>query len=91
MNLRFHRDSETEEAHRRHGVTEDEVREVLAAPLEDWQGARVRGFALGQTDAGRYLQIVYVPDREGDSAFVVMAYPLGPVALRALRRRLDST
>ena len=42
--------------------------------------------ALGQTEQGRYLKVVYVPDRE-DSIFVITAYDLGPKALKALRRR----
>ena len=42
---------------------------------------------LGQTEAGRYLQVVYVPDPGGDSAFVVTAYDLTPKAKRAYRRR----
>lgn len=89
MDLRFHRNSETGEAHcLTHGVAEQEVREVLDAPLEDWAGREGARIALGQTEAGRYLQVIYVPDEGADSAFVVTAYPLGPVALRALRRRL---
>lgn len=89
MDLRFHRNPETGESHcRTHGVTEDEVSELLDAPLEDWAGSEGARIALGQSAAGRYLQVVYVPDEGSDSAFVVTAYPLGPVALRALRRRL---
>ncbi|NUQ66262.1 MAG: hypothetical protein HUU20_27695 [Pirellulales bacterium] len=29
---------------------------------------------LGQTAAGRYLQVIYVPDEEPDSVFVITAY-----------------
>ena len=43
--------------------------------------------ALGQTDAGRYLRVIYVPDKEGDGVFVVTAYPLAGKQLRAFRRR----
>ena len=43
--------------------------------------------ALGQTDAGRYLRVVYVPDPIPNSVFVITAYELGPKAKRALRRR----
>jgi hypothetical protein len=42
---------------------------------------------LGRTEAGRYLQVVYVPDAGGDSAFVVTAFDLSPKAKQALRRR----
>jgi hypothetical protein len=43
--------------------------------------------ALGQTEAGRYLKVIYVPDPEPGSVFVITAYDLGPKALKALRRR----
>lgn len=43
--------------------------------------------ALGQTEAGRYLKVVYVPDPAHGSVFVATAYDLGPKALKALRRR----
>ena len=88
MDLRFQSSSEGEAHCIAHGVTEQEVREVLGAPLEDWAGREGARIALGQTEAGRYLQVIYVPDVGVASAFVVTAYPLGPVALRALRRRL---
>ena len=64
------------------------MREVLEAPIEDWPGRDGASIALGQTEAGRYLQVVYVADPVPDSLFVVTAYDLGPQALRALRRRL---
>jgi hypothetical protein len=34
-----------------------------------------------------YRIIIYVPDTDLDSVFVITAYPLGPKAMRALRRR----
>jgi hypothetical protein len=43
--------------------------------------------ALGQTEAGRYLKVIYVPDPAPSSVFVITAYDLGPKALKALRRR----
>src|SRR5678816_1582811 len=51
------------------------------------RGERGSRVALGRTEAGRYLRVVYVPDRMPDSLFVLTAYELGPKALRALRRR----
>ena len=71
----------------RHGVTEQEVRDVLERPLEDRPGSEGSRVALGQTAAGRYLRIVYVPDPEPDSVFVITGYDLGPKAKRALKRR----
>jgi len=44
--------------------------------------------ALGQTDAGRYLKVIYVPDPEPDSIFVITAYQLEGKPLLAYRRRM---
>src|SRR5262249_60685426 len=63
MNIRFLVDTETERPHiYDHGVTEDEVRQVLAKPGEDFRGRKRSRIALGQTAAGLYLQVVYAPD-----------------------------
>jgi hypothetical protein len=43
--------------------------------------------AVGRTASGRYLRVVYVPDPELDSVFVITAHELGPKAKHALRRR----
>ena len=87
MNVRFYIDPETNGPHlHRHGVQEDEAADVLQRPLEDrpgHDGARV----AGQTRAGRYLRIIYVPDPEPDSVFCITAFDLSPKALHALRRR----
>ena len=88
MNVRFYFDRDSGGPHfARHGVTEQEVRDVLARPLEDRPGRDDSRIALGQTGAGRYLRVVYVPDPEPDSVFVITAYDLGPMAKHALRRR----
>ncbi len=88
MELRFYLDPETNEPHIwRHRVGEEEVANVLAAPLEDRAGREGARIALGQTPSGRYLRVVYVVDSTPDSAFVITAYELGPKAKRALRRR----
>jgi hypothetical protein len=42
---------------------------------------------LGQTEAGRYLQVVYVPDEDGEGVFVITAYELQGKAKKAFRRR----
>ncbi len=42
---------------------------------------------LGRTSAGRYLQIIYSPDEEPESVFVITAYELTGKAKRAYRRR----
>ena len=61
--------------------------DVLARPLEDRPGSEGARVALGQTRAGRHLRVVYVPDPEPASVFVITAYELGPKELKALRRR----
>jgi hypothetical protein len=70
-----------------HGVDEDEVRDVMERPIEDRPGREGSRVAVGQTQAGRYLRVIYVPDPEPRSMFVITAYDLGPKALKALRRR----
>jgi uncharacterized DUF497 family protein len=78
VEIRFYIDPETEEPHiHRHGVDEDEVEEVLTRPLEDHPGSEGTRVAVGRTDEGRYLRVIYVPDPEGYSVFVITAYPLG--------------
>ena len=71
----------------RHNVLEHEAEEVLGKPIEDRAGTEGSRVAIGQTEAGRYLRVIYVPDPVPDSAFVITAYDLGPKALKALRRR----
>ena len=88
MKIRFYTDPETNQPHIfRHDVAEAEVEDVLSRPLEDRAGAEGSRVALGQTRAGRYLRVIYVPDPEPDSIFVITAYDLGPKAQKALRRR----
>ncbi len=88
MHVRFYVDPDSGVPHTyRHRVTEGEAEDVLRRPLEDrigHDGARV---ALGQTKAGRYLRVIYVPDPEPESVFVITAFDLGAKALRALKRR----
>lgn len=88
MEIRLYIDPELGEPHiHRHGVAEAEVREILDRPLEDRAGREGARVALGQTRAGRYLRVIYAPDPEPESVFVITAYELGPKAKRALRRR----
>ena len=88
MELRFWIDPETDLPHIfDHGVAEDEVRQVMAGPGEEFPGRDRSRIRLGQTNAGRYLEVVYVPDDEGDGIFVVTAYELTPKAKKAYRRR----
>jgi hypothetical protein len=70
---------------------EEEVEEVLARPIEDRAGRDGSRIALGQSEAGRYLRVIYVPDPTPGSVFVITAYELGEKALKALRRRQKSS
>jgi hypothetical protein len=69
-----------------HQVNEDEVIEVLDKPGEDRTGTEGSRIALGETTSGRYLRVIYVPDPEPDSVFVVTAYDLTGKSLAAFRR-----
>jgi hypothetical protein len=70
-----------------HNVDEVEVIEVLEKPGEDRAGSEGSRIALGQTAAGRYLRVIYVPDPQPDSVFVITAYELVGKPLAAFRRR----
>ena len=61
--------------------------EVLEKPAEDRAGREGARIALGQTASGRYLRVIYVPDPEPDSVFVVTAYDLIGKPLAAFQRR----
>lgn len=88
MNIRYYIDPETGQPHLyNHGVNECEVEWVLMYPGEDRLGDRNARVALGQTEAGRYLRVIYVPDPEPDSLFVITAYELRGKPLIAYRRR----
>ncbi|ETW92812.1 MAG: hypothetical protein ETSY1_42035 [Candidatus Entotheonella factor] len=88
MNIRFYRDPETGEPHiYNHGVTEDEVEDVIRRPGEDRLGREGSRVAIGQTRAGRFLRVIYVPDPEPESLFVITAYELRGKPLAAYRRR----
>ena len=88
MDIRYFLDPETGLPHiYGHGVTEEEVEQVLRGPGEDLPAARASRMKLGQTAAGRYLQVIYVPDEEPGSVFVITAYELRSKAKKAYRRR----
>jgi hypothetical protein len=88
MKIRFYLEPSTGQPHiLDHGVDESEVFEVLETPGEDRPGRDGSRIALGQTNAGRYLRVIYVPDPEPESVFVVTAYELRGKPLLAFRRR----
>jgi hypothetical protein len=89
MHVRYYRDPDTGEPHiYEHGVSEEEVEYVLRHPSEDLPAKDRARAALGQTAAGRYLRVIYVPDPERESVFVVTAFELRGKPLQAHRRRV---
>jgi hypothetical protein len=88
VNIRFYIDPETSLPHiYKHGVDESEVEDVLRSPGEDRPGREGSRVAIGQTEAGRYLRVIYVADPEPDSVFVITAYELKGKPVTAYRRR----
>ena len=88
MRTRFYIDPVTGAPHiYNHEVVEEEVIEVLEKPGEDRAGCEGSRIALGQTTSGRYLRVIYVPDREPDSVFVITSHEITGKPLAAYRRR----
>ena len=88
LNIRYYIDPETGLPHiYGHEVEETEVEEILSSPGEDRPGQEGSRVAIGKTLDGRYLRVIYVPDPEPNSAFVITAYELRGKPLTAYRRR----
>lgn len=88
MKVRYYIDPETRLPHiYGHAIDETEVQEVLSHPGEDRPGREGSRVAIGQTSEGRFLRIIYVPDDEPNSVFVITAYELRGKPLVAYRRR----
>ena len=88
MNIRFFIDPKTDVPHiYGHGVSENEVEEVLINAAEDRPGEEGSRVALGRTLAGRFLRVICVPDPIPESVFFITAYPLMGKPLTAFRRR----
>ena len=72
MKIRFYIDPESDLPHiYNHDVRETEVEDVLRKPGEDRPGKENSRIAIGQTKNGRYLRVIYVPDPEPDSVFII--------------------
>lgn len=88
MKVRYYLDPSTGEPHIfAHDVSEEEVEHVLCRPGEDRPGREDSRIAIGQTAAGRHIRVIYVPDPEPGSIFVITAYELRGKPLKAYRRR----
>ena len=88
MNIRYYIAPETGLPHiYKHNVSENEVEDVLLKPGEDRLGREGSRIVLGQTNAGRYLRVIYVPDPEPERVFVITAFELSGKPLTAYQRR----
>ncbi len=88
MDIRYHVDPDTQLPHiYGHGVKESEIEEIFRNSFEEIAGDRDSRIRLGQTDAGRYLKVIYSPDDGFDSVFVITAYELRGKEKQAYRRR----
>ncbi|MFN0011370.1 MAG: hypothetical protein ACKVS8_06970 [Phycisphaerales bacterium] len=88
VSYRFHLDADTGRPHlESHGVKDFEAVEVIERPMQDFASDRGSRIALGQTRAGRYLQVVYRRDEDGDGVFVITAFAMNEKRKAALRRR----
>jgi hypothetical protein len=88
MTIRYYIDPATGMPHiHNHQVAESEVEDVLTRPGEDRPGRENSRVAIGQTESGRYLRVIYVPDPAPDSVFVITGYELTGKPLIAYRRR----
>ncbi len=86
MKIRYYTDSETGLPHiYKHSITESETEDILRKPGEERIGKEGSRIAIGQTRAGRYLRVIYVPDPE--SVFVITAIELTGKPLFAFKRR----
>jgi hypothetical protein len=88
MLIRYYLDEDSGQPHiYNHGVREYEVEEVFERPAEDRRGREDSRIVIGQTVEGRYIRVIYVPDPEPGSVFVITALPLEGKPLTAYKRR----
>lgn len=88
MNIRYYIDPVTKLPHiYNHSVFEDEVTDIILKPVEDRQGKNNARVAIGQTQTGRYLRVIYVMDSKSCNIFVITAFELKGKPLIAYKRR----
>jgi len=49
-----------------HNVTENEAKDIISRPGEDRLGREGSQVAIGQTQTGQYLRLIYVPNHDPD-------------------------
>lgn len=88
MHIRFYVDPISDAPHiYNHDISESEVEDVLIHAIEDRPGRDGSRVAIGRTGSSRILRVIYVPDSEPNSVFVITAYELRGKPLAAFRRR----
>jgi hypothetical protein len=87
MRVRFKIDSDTGFPHcETHGVSPEEVLDILRGPSDQGPSRNGTRAAEGQTRSGRYLRVIFINSDDG-SIFVITAYDLTGKAKAAYRRR----
>ncbi|MDP9174853.1 MAG: DUF4258 domain-containing protein [Planctomycetota bacterium] len=71
-----------------HGVSEQEVEDILRNPIERRRGDGDSQVLIGQTGQGRFLRVIISLDDDQRGVFVITAYDLGGKPRKALRRRM---
>jgi hypothetical protein len=90
MKIRFYIDPATDLPHiYEHDVDEDEVWDILTSPEEIRRNQDNSKIAIGQTQAGRYLRVIFKVDTINHALFVITAYELDGKPLQAYRRRKE--
>jgi hypothetical protein len=86
LGVRYYIDPATGQPHiYGHGVTEEEVEQVLNGRNETYPSRNRSRIVEGQTLEGRYLKVVYLPSQP---VYVITAYELTGNELAAFRRRM---
>ena len=72
-----------------HGVTVSEAQYVANGARQPYPKIIGKGkwLVIGQTSAGRYLQVIYIDDDDADTVFVIHARELTGAEKRRYRRR----
>lgn len=88
MQIRFYTDPASGAPHiYNYGVAESEVEDRPGRELQRCWRSHESRVAIGRTSGGRFLRVIYVPDPEPSSVFVITAYELRGKPLAAFRRR----
>ena len=89
LEIRYYIDPETDAPHiYKHDVAEEEVEDILNYPGEDRPGREGSRVVIGKTQGGRYIRVIYVPDRNPRGVFIITAYEITGKPLTAYRRRM---